>query len=65
MKIITFLLIAFTITNGIFIFLMNEALEKHQTVIDRQGSVLTLMLETPEIKAALNKKLTEEGQPTY
>lgn len=65
MKIILTFLAVFTITNGIFVFLILDALKEHASVIDRQGSVLTLMLATPEIKDALNKKLTEEGQPTY
>lgn len=65
MKIFLFILTTVLVVNAAATVIIITDLRKHQAVIDRQGSVLTLMLATPEIKDALNKKLTEEGQPTY
>lgn len=52
------LLTAVTITNGIFIFLLNKELERHKEVIDRQGSVLTFIITAPAIQNILNEELT-------
>lgn len=60
MKTFLFFLTAITITNGIFVFLIHNAMKEQEEVINRQGTIISFMLVTPEIKSSLDRQLQKD-----
>lgn len=58
----TLFIFALVITNIFFLFSLQSQLKKHEVVIDRHGLILSVMLETPEIKEALYTYLQSKQQ---
>jgi hypothetical protein len=62
-RLTTLLLLVTTIANIFFMIWMYGQMKAHEEVINRHGTILSLMLVTPEIKAALERQLdTQEKQ---
>lgn len=49
-----------TLTNIFFMIWMYDQMKQHEEVINRHGTILSLMLVTPEIKAVLDAQLTKQ-----
>lgn len=60
-NIITFLLIAFTITNAIFIFVLHKELVAHKEVINRQGALWVETVNNPSFRALFNSTTTDQN----
>lgn len=58
---IILLLIAFTITNGVFIFLQQKVLTQHQEVINRQGALWVETVNNPNFRALFNSTTTDQN----
>ena len=61
MKILALTLLGtITLTNIFFMIWMYSQMKAHEEVINRHGTIISLMLVTPEIKAVLDAQLTKQ-----
>lgn len=58
---IILLLIAFTITNAVFIFMQHKALMAHQEVINKQGALWVETINNPNFRALFNTEGADQN----